>query len=111
MTSNVPTTAETQKSGPTTSKPELSSGGTDEAITPRKRRLSVQEKADRILLERRLRVVKVDRNLIVAECRGISGAIYNLGHDPRKMQYRCTCPAMGPCSHLFALQSVVAVER
>lgn len=111
MTSNVPTTAETPKSGPTTSKPELSSGGTDEAITPRKRRENVREKGARLLTSGRLRVVKVEGNLIVAECKGDSGAIYKLGHDPRKMQYRCTCPAVGPCSHLFALQSVVAVER
>lgn len=110
MTETASTTAETATSTPSTSKLASSTGATDSPTT-RKRRENVREKADRILLERRLRVVKVDGNLIVAKCRGISGEIYDLGHDPKRMQYRCTCPARTACSHLLALHAVTAVER
>jgi uncharacterized Zn finger protein len=71
----------------------------------------VRDKGARLLTSGRLRVVKVDGNLIVAECRGDSGEVYKLGHDRRRMQYRCTCPARGPCAHLTALWLVTAVER
>ena len=75
------------------------------------KRENVRQKGARLLVSGRLRVVKVDGNLIVAECRGDSGEVYKLGFDPRKKQFRCTCAAMGPCSHLHALWAVTAVER
>jgi uncharacterized Zn finger protein len=75
------------------------------------RRENVRDKAKRLLVSGRLRVIKVDGNLIVAECRGDSGEIYKLGYDPKKQQYRCTCPSRGPCSHEYALWAVTAVER
>jgi uncharacterized Zn finger protein len=44
---------------------------------------------------------------IVAECRGDSGAVYMLGYDPGKKEWRCTCPAKTrACSHILALMSV-----
>lgn len=67
------------------------------------------EKADRMLLEARLRVVRVDGNLIVAECRGDSGVVYEVCHAGGR--WSCSCPARVDCSHLRALQRVVVVER
>ena len=71
---------------------------------------SADVKARRLLSEARL-VVRVvgdtsRAGLIVAECRGDSGEIYTLGYDPRKQEWRCSCPAHGRCSHLIALQLV-----
>ena len=76
------------------------------------KRENAQDKSRRLLVSGRLRVVKVDGELIIAECRGDSGAIYHLGHEPgARKPWRCTCPATGPCSHLYALWAVTAVER
>jgi len=74
------------------------------------KRENAQDKSRRLLVSGRLRVVKVDGALIIAECRGDSGAIYHLGHEPgARKPWRCTCPAVGPCSHLYALWAVTAV--
>ena len=110
MTSNAQTTEETPKSMNIIGSTPPEKFKTDSSTTPRKRRENVNDKAERYLREGRLRVVRVDGNLIVAKCRG-GGVIYDLGHDPKAMQYRCTCPARGPCAHLVALQRVTAVER
>ncbi len=72
-------------------------------------------KGQRLLTEGRLVVRKVGDpgkpRLIVAECRGDSGSIYTLGWDPKKEEWRCTCPEMrGACSHLAALKLVVIRE-
>jgi len=69
-------------------------------------------KAHRLLAEGRLRVVRCGDEarpgLIVAECRGDTGQVYNLGYDPGRKEFRCTCMEMrGRCSHLRALQLVV----
>lgn len=110
MTPTAETTPETQPSTPSTSK---LAGENEPTASPttRVRRENVRDKGARLLTSGRLRVVKVDGNLIVAECRGDSGEVYKLGHDRRRMQYRCTCPARGPCAHLTALWLVTAVER
>lgn len=64
-------------------------------------------KGRRLLTEGRLTVERLDAGgLIVARCRGDSGAVYSLGFDPIKRQWRCTCPARTNCSHLRALQLV-----
>ena len=63
-------------------------------------------KGRRLLTEGRLIVERVDGDRIVASCRGDSGAVYALGYDPARQEWRCTCPARGYCSHLVALQLV-----
>lgn len=75
-----------------------------------KKRNDKRHKALRLLTSGRLRVLRVEGELIVAECRGDSGAVYKLGHDPKKNQWRCTCPAKTDCSHLCALWAVVSLE-
>ncbi len=78
----------------------------------RRGRENAQQKGLRMLLEGRLRVVKVDGDLIVATCKGDSGGLYHLGHEPgARKPWRCTCPAVGPCSHLHSLWAVVSVAR
>ncbi len=69
-------------------------------------------KAERLLTSGRLIVREVGNpgkpGRIVAECRGDTGAVYKLGYDPAKDEWRCTCPELrGKCSHLMALQLVV----
>ena len=82
------------------------------ATASRGKRENVQVKAGRLLLTGRLRVLRVNGNLIVAECRGDSGEVYKLGHEPgARTPWRCTCPARTACSHLHALWAVTAVER
>lgn len=71
-----------------------------------------KDKAKRLLLSGRLRVVKVDGALIEAECRGDSGEVYTLGHSSNEVPFwSCSCPARTDCSHLRALWLVVAVTR
>jgi len=75
------------------------------------------QKALRYVSERRLTVEVVGDparpGLIVASCRGDSGEVYRLGHDPRATGggWRCTCEASAKfrreCSHLIALKLVV----
>jgi len=78
---------------------------------------TISKKAERILLERRLLVKRVDpgTGLVIAECRGDTGAVYQLGYDPRNDQWRCTCEASSKffrrCSHIRALQRVTAIEK
>jgi len=77
----------------------------------RRGRENAQQKGLRLLLEGRLRIVRVDGDFISAECRGDSGAVYRLGYDHKRKQWRCQCPARTACSHLSALWMVTAVER
>lgn len=79
-------------------------------------RESVAAKADRLLTDGRLRVLRCGDDtkpgLVVAECVGDSGERYSLGWDPGKRQFRCTCPELrGRCSHIGALRKIVIVER
>lgn len=80
----------------------------DQHLLPKKRN-DKRHKAMRLLTAGRLRVVRVEGELIVAECRGDSGETYSLGHDPKRKQWRCTCPARTDCSHLNALWAVVSL--
>ena len=74
-------------------------------------RESLDTKAARYLREGRLVVIRVDRDLIEAECRG-SGEVYRLGHHPRaRPGWWCSCPARGRCCHLAALQAVTVARR
>lgn len=80
--------------------------------TRRKSRETTWEKAHRILVEGRLRVVSVQGNEIRAACKGDSGAIYGVSHTDGDVPFwNCSCPARVDCSHLRALQLVTAVER
>lgn len=78
---------------------------------------TIDQKAERILLERRLLVKRVDgvTGLVIAECRGDSGAVYQLGYDPTRGEWRCTCEASAKfsrrCSHIRALQHVTAKKE
>ena len=69
-------------------------------------RESANVKGRRYLVEGRLHVERVRDGLIVASCRGDSGATYALGFDPTRREWRCACPALRRCSHLVALQLV-----
>ncbi len=82
-----------------------------DAGTVKPRRENASKKAERLLTSGRLRVLQVEGNLIVAECRGDSGEVYQLGYQPDFERWGCTCPARTACSHLQALWSVTAVER
>jgi uncharacterized Zn finger protein len=68
-------------------------------------------KGRRLLTEGRLTVTTLGlASLVLAECKGDSGAVYKLGYDPRFKDWSCSCPALGKrCSHLVALKLVVAV--
>ena len=77
----------------------------------------IETKAKRLLAEGRLVVRRVEKrtdgrggSLIVASCRGDSGAEYDLGYDPWRDQWRCTCPARGRCAHLTALMLVTVAS-
>lgn len=72
-------------------------------------RESKREKAVRYLMTGRLRVLRVDHDLVVAECRGDSGEVYNLLW--KHQRWSCSCPARTDCSHMNALWAVVAVNR
>lgn len=96
---------------PTSSKSTASTFSGSDKTPSRKTRENAQEKGRRLLVAGRLRVLRVDGDLIVATCRGDSGGIYDLGFDPGNRQWRCTCPARTACSHLHALWAVVALVR
>ena len=71
--------------------------------------VNAREKGRILLAEGRLTVLKVGDEydgLIQAVCRGDSAKVYDLGYDPRKREWRCTCEARGECSHLIALKLV-----
>ncbi len=68
-------------------------------------RENAETKGRRYLAEGRLHVQRVDERGIVARCRG-AGEIYRLGFDPPSGTWRCSCAALGRCSHLVALQLV-----
>lgn len=74
-------------------------------------RESAEAKGRRLLAEGRLTIDRVNGDLVVATCKGDSGAEYRLGHDPTNGQWRCTCEAKGRCSHLVALQLVTTINR
>ena len=63
-------------------------------------------KAKRLLGEGRLTVRRVDGQTISASCRGDSGEVYDVGHDPTQSTWYCTCEARGRCSHVQSLMLV-----
>lgn len=72
--------------------------------------LTLEQKAAAILTGRRLKISRVGGGFVVASCLGSDGTtVYHLGFDPKKREWRCTCPVPGKraCSHLAALRLVV----
>jgi len=67
----------------------------------------------RLLVDGRLFIREVNpvTGYIYAECRGDSGELYELGWNPWKKKWGCTCPARTDCSHLSALWNVVTITR
>lgn len=105
--SAVPTTSPSGSSG---EKSDGESGFSSTEITAMfGRSKDKRAKAARLLLQGRLRVLRVDSGFIFAECRGDSGEVYNLSW--RDQRWTCSCPARTDCSHLNALWAVVAVNR
>ncbi len=74
------------------------------------------DRAVRFLGERRLVVHTVEltddgTGLVVATCRGDSGAVHKLGWRPDQNRWGCTCEAnkrfRRECAHLVALKMIV----
>lgn len=59
------------------------------------------DKGTRLLIQGRLTVTKVAGDLVVAECKGDSGEVYELGFS--NGHWFCGCLARTDCSHLSAL--------
>jgi hypothetical protein len=66
-------------------------------------REGAETKGRRYLTEGRLLVEAVTAHRIDATCRG-NGEVYAVGYQ--RGGWACTCPALGRCSHLVALQLV-----
>jgi hypothetical protein len=64
-------------------------------------------KGRRYCAEGRLVVRSVNAKSAKAQCRG-DGAIYALGFENGR--WFCNCPALGRCSHQYALGLVTALE-
>ena len=64
-------------------------------------------KGRRYVAEGRLVIRSVDAGSARAECRG-DGAIYAVGFADGR--WSCNCPALGRCSHEYALGLVTAFE-
>jgi uncharacterized Zn finger protein len=67
-------------------------------------REDVRAKARRILSEGRVTIKRVDSAGIVALVRGDAEAFYVVTHDGAR--WRCSCAAIGRCSHGLAVQMV-----
>lgn len=70
-------------------------------------RETIEQKAKRLLAEGRLTVLVVNPEVVVARCKGDSGAEYMLGWDKQHLNWICSCPANTDfhrkCAHLRAL--------
>src|SRR5262245_4671428 len=69
------------------------------------KRERASEKAKRYLAEGHLVIRTVTPESARAECRG-DGAIYQVGFQDGR--WFCDCPALGRCSHMYALGLVTA---
>lgn len=69
---------------------------------------TVEEKALRLIRERRLHIERVDLHggVVVAWCEG-DHSTYHLGYDVILKEWRCQCVARTECSHLKAVRMVV----
>ncbi len=66
-------------------------------------------RAIRFLTERRVMVLHVDTEGVLAHVRGDSGELREVRWDPRR-GWSCSCPAIGLCAHGHAVASVVLVS-
>jgi len=65
-------------------------------------------KALRLLAEGGVSVLRIEPSGVTAIVRGDSAAIYTVNFDGSR--WSCSCPAIGRCSHAFAVQRVVVTE-
>jgi hypothetical protein len=65
---------------------------------------NARAKALRILAEGRVTIKRVNPSGVVALVRGDSAAFYIVTHDGAR--WRCSCEAIGRCSHGIAVQMV-----
>lgn len=99
------TSDESTQTARTTSGRSIASGLTSSAKTAsRGTRENKQDKGTRMLTHGRLTVTKVEGDRVVAECRGDSGEVYELGFE--NGHWHCSCLARTDCSHLSALWRV-----
>lgn len=68
-------------------------------------REDAQTKAARLLASGRVTIRRLNDDVIVADVRGDSADVHEVGWDPEG--WRCSCPAVGRCSHVRALMLVV----
>lgn len=97
MTTSEQSSYVTQTTGQSTSPIGVAN---DRTSSPKKRE-NKADKGTRLLTHGRLTVTKVDGDRVVAECRGDSGEVYELGFENGR--WNCSCPARTDCSHLSAL--------
>lgn len=67
-------------------------------------RENAASKACRLLISGRVFVRIVNANEVIAAVRGDRGELYATGFI--RFRWRCSCPAVGPCSRLLAVQRV-----
>jgi hypothetical protein len=65
---------------------------------------AVEAKVERLLIDRRVHIVRVQAGEIDAVVEGDTGT-YVVGR--RDGRFVCSCPALGPCSHALAVDAVV----
>ena len=68
-------------------------------------REDARTKATRLLEEGRVSILRVHRRGALAIVRGDTAGLYEVTFDG--VRWRCTCPAVGPCSHAISVQRVV----
>ena len=66
-------------------------------------RETYKKKGERYLIEGRLTVVSITGEVVTVSVKG-AGEIYAVTADADR--WRCTCPAKGPCCHIWAAQLV-----
>ena len=71
-------------------------------------RENARARAIRFLAERRVMVLRVDTEGVLAHVRGDSGVIREVRWEPQR-GWTCSCPAIGFCGHGHAVASVVLV--
>jgi uncharacterized Zn finger protein len=70
---------------------------------------NAHDKGRRLLVEGRVVIRHVGEHHIVAHVRGDSAEVYVVAGASRG--WSCSCPALGRCSHLVAVQLVTLTPR
>jgi uncharacterized Zn finger protein len=71
-------------------------------------RENARTRAERLLVQRRVMILRVLPTSVLAMVRGDSGELREVRWNPRR-GFRCSCPAIGACAHGHAVASVVVV--